>query len=74
MCIFAIVLESSLEIFFGLLIVAENLINDSTNDPELASILLRDGLQDVVQFGQGMLVVSAENEAQYGVVGELMNV
>lgn len=73
-CIFAIVLESSLEIFFGLLVVAEYLIDDSTNDPELASILFGDGLQDIVQFCQGMLIVSAEDEAQYGVVGEFVNV
>ena len=69
-----VVFQGSLEVFFGLLVVAENPVDDASDQPQLTRVLLGDRLDDVVEFGEGVLVVLAKNQAQDGVVRVLVNV
>jgi hypothetical protein len=46
--VLSIVFICPFEIFLGLLAVAQDFVDDSSNDPELMSVLLGDGVDDVV--------------------------
>jgi len=72
--VFLIIFECTLEILLGLGLVAESPVDDSTNQPELPSILLGDCLEDIVQLCKSLLVVLGQDEAEHGVEGELVDI
>lgn len=74
MRVFLIIFECTLEILLGLGLVAESPVDDSTNQPELPSILLGDCLEDIVQLCKSLLVVLGQDEAEHGVEGELVDI
>lgn len=61
--ILAVVLEGALEVSPRLRVVAEDLVDDSTDEPELARVLLRYRLQNVIKLGECLLVVPRKNQA-----------
>jgi hypothetical protein len=48
--VLSVVFVCSFEIFLGLLVVAQDLIDDSSDDPELMSVLFGNCVDDVVKF------------------------
>ena len=72
--VLAVVFLSSLHILLGLLSVAHKLIHLASDEPELAGILLWDGLEHVVEDIECLLEVLLAEQANNCIVGVLMNV
>lgn len=72
--IFLVIFVCASEVFSCLLRVAKDAVEDTAEQPQLVRILLGDGLHDVVQLGQSLLVILGQYKAERRVERVLVDI